>query len=200
MKKKKEYIVAKSKYWSRDKNGYKTRKWFSKKFEKRSIKCYFNWHHKLLHTSPASISLLFFLAERMDVVTNEIRHDTKTIRDYQEFVVKVGNTSYSVAAVRKSFLQLKEQAMIISTPRRGLYRVNPRFLYLGSEEDRRACLSTLMDFSQQEEWVNTNIFIALGYGEESAGEKNGSDEFTVVESFDLDDMTPTSLNDILKKV
>ena len=159
--KKSRFIRARVNYYSKDKDGTYTKKSFYKNCVKESVKSYFNWHHLLAKLSPTTLSVLFYLAEKMDEENNEISHNKTIIRSYQEFRQSIGLKKCSDSAVKSAYQDLKKTNIFIQTPERGNYVVNPIYLFKGSEESRRHCINTLLEHTKHTHWDKTNLQDAL---------------------------------------
>lgn len=159
---KKNYLKTKLTYWVIGKDQIRTKRNYYRRYTKEHFRYFLNWHHRLMELSPTSISLLFYLAEQMDEITNEVYHNQATIRRYQNFRKKIGKKACSDATVRKGFQQLKRSNVIISTNEKGNYIVNPIYLYKESDEYRRICINKLLEHTKDIEWANTNLLEALG--------------------------------------
>ncbi|HEY0030774.1 MAG TPA: hypothetical protein VGC65_08450 [Bacteroidia bacterium] len=156
------YLNTKQIYYHTDADGIKTPHGFNNKCTKAHVKFYFNWQHHLTKLSPVTISLLFFLAERMHESTNEITHSQAIIRQFHNYRKRAGCKAITDAAVRKGFQQLKQHLLLINTPERGNYIVNPRFLFKESEEVRRVTINMLLNEIDHKKWHHTNVYQALG--------------------------------------
>lgn len=158
---KRKFIVTRTLFYHEE-GKYKIKKTFTKKYTKEHVRFFFDWQHRLMSLSPTSISLLFYLTEHMDSVTNEVCHNKATIRRYQEFRKSIGKKVCSDAAVRKGFQQLKKNNVLISTPEIGNYIVNPVYLYKETDDCRKICINRLLDKTQDINWNETNLCEALG--------------------------------------
>jgi DNA-binding transcriptional regulator YhcF (GntR family) len=159
---KKETIKTTGHYYSKDKDKIFTKISYHKSYTAEKVSFYFGWQHLLTKNSITSISLLMFLAEKMDENTNEVSHSATIIRKYIEFRVAAGMKECSVAVVRKGFQQLKKNNILIQTNEIGNYVVNPRCLFKGTEENRRRCINRLLESMKHADWSNSNVFKALG--------------------------------------
>jgi hypothetical protein len=158
---KRTFIVTRTIYFFED-GKYFTKKPFHKKYTKEHFRFFLDWQHRLLALSPITISLIFYLAEHMDDMTNEVTHNKAMIRRYQNFRIKIGKKPCSDSAVRKGFQQLKRNHVLISTPEIGNYIVNPIYMFKENDELRRICINKLLDNTKDINWSGTNLCEALG--------------------------------------
>lgn len=155
-------IRLKFSYYSKESGKYFLKRNIFKSYTAESVKFYFGCQHLMDKISPMSSSLLFYLGETMDPATNEVATTKTTIRKFQEFRKSIGIKACSSAAVNKGFKELKATNLLIKTPEEGNSIVNPRYLFRETEEVRKACLNKLLSYTHDGEWLDTNLFQALG--------------------------------------
>lgn len=164
----KKHLFASAKYYNKS-GGYTTQVEFRRKFDKDSVKLYFNSAHLRYRLRPASWMLILHLCEVMDADTNEVRTDSTTIKRFLSAMHSYGITrqngapAFKESACLVGFRELRQQGMLITTPTRGVNLVNPRYFFRGTKEQRKTMLNKLLKNSQEEAWQNTNIFDALGF-------------------------------------
>lgn len=155
------FIRTRVDYYTRDREGIFSKASYHKRYVKSGVKIYFNWQHDFEKLSPTTRGVFFYLAEIMDRATNEISTSVSTIRTYNEHRKKWGMRAVSEAVLRKAFIQLKRNNVLITTLERGNCIVNPIYAYKESEDCRRAYINKLLEHTKEKSWLKTNLFEAL---------------------------------------
>lgn len=106
------------------------------RFKALGYKTYFNCQHLLMRLNPVERGVLDFLIENADdknlVLVNE------TLKEkYCSFLLDVSQMSISKNVVAKAVNKLASIGLILAEPLvRGLYIVNPKYFWSGSEQRR----------------------------------------------------------------
>lgn len=106
------------------------------------MKRYYNCLYLLAGLSPCARNLMDYLTEEMDE-DNEIRSDIGIRDKFRGFITKItygletspDGISYTDQTVKSAFSELSSTGLIKSK-RKGVFEVNKKFFFLGSEEER----------------------------------------------------------------
>jgi len=106
------------------------------RFKSIGYKTYFNCQHLLMQLNSEERGVLDFLIENADDKNLVLVNDT-TKSEYCAFLLKVSQVSTSKNVVAKAVSKLASIGLILAEPLvRGLYRVNPKYFWSGSEKKR----------------------------------------------------------------
>lgn len=158
----KQIMIARMSYYAANQDNIKLKNTFTKTLTCERVKMYYNCQHLFAELSPITHSLIIFLSENMDPFTNEIYTSKTTVRKYIEFRKLISLKPCSESAVRKAFQILRKRGILITTPEEANNIVNPKYLYKGSETERRLCVNKLLSQCIKTEWAKTNLKDALG--------------------------------------
>lgn len=110
------------------------------RFKSLGYKTYFNCQHLLMQLNPIERGVLDFLIESADHTNLVLVNDTLK-SEYCAFLLKVSQMSVSKNVVAKAVSKLAFIGLILAEPTaRGLYRVNPKYFWGGSEKSRMLVL------------------------------------------------------------
>jgi hypothetical protein len=106
---------------------------------------FFNAQHQLAKLSTKERCFLEYLCEYMRTSTNDITIDSRQkenfIKHYQVYTSK----TITISAVNKFMSKLKLLGLILETPYRGFYIVNPKYFFKGANNSRLKYLKVLIE-------------------------------------------------------
>jgi hypothetical protein len=117
-------------------------------FVKSGWKTYFNAQHLFVQLERGERALFDFLCEHMDS-QNRVAIDKDLKLQFRDFLkrITIGHLTYSETSVNTYVHTLARIGLIISAGSKnsGVYFVNPKYVFQGSETDRAACLKSLIE-------------------------------------------------------
>lgn len=127
-----------------DPDGFITPVFSSIRTSKRCVKRYCNHMHLLANLSPSTRLLLDYITEKMDE-ENRIQN-TKILRNdlLQLLNTHCGQDYKSDHFIHKGFRELKKEGILLhddSVEQKGIYTVNPKHYFRGSERSRQKLLT-----------------------------------------------------------
>lgn len=114
------------------------------------IKFYEPMEQAFLILERIEYSLAIFLVGRVDV-NNLIHNDTITREEFTKIVTErsEGKLNYKKSSIYQAFTNLRKYGILISSIRqKGAYYINPSFMFIGLETDRKR-LAKLIDAEQE---------------------------------------------------
>jgi hypothetical protein len=143
------------------------------KFKTLGYKTYFNCQHLLMKLKPLERGVLDFLIEKADdknlVLVNDLLKE-----EYRSFLLEVSQLNISKTVAAKAVSKLASIGLILAEPMvRGLYRINPKYFWSGSEKKRMMVLEqTIIERLNTELPVNHLIDIPMEVFLENVNKKN----------------------------
>ena len=118
--------------------GFKAVHWVKKTVTGRQAKFYHGLLILLPELSASDMLLMHHLADVMDE-GSLVRNTTELKRNFKRLIKK----KYSDTTINRSFMSLAERKIIIklNKRRRGLYKVNPQYIFRGSEIERKKSIT-----------------------------------------------------------
>ncbi len=116
-------------------------RWYSIDVEVGHTKVYHGHHKIYAKLSPIARIVLDHVCEKMDK-KNFIKNDKKFKASLKR---KFKNKKYADNSINRAFRELYDAALLDDTGRRGIYQVNPLFLWKGSEKARMKLLREILE-------------------------------------------------------
>ena len=155
------YIRLKAMFYN-NVNGYNSPQNESVPFKKDHV-CVVHNHIYLNVRLTKDHRLIFdYLCEMMDK-DQKVHSTIETLKSFHEHLMPYGVTiNIGTRAFREAISRLVKLNLLISMSTKGVYIVNPKYVYRGSLERRKTVLRWLLKKINDRGWQNSNVFSLLG--------------------------------------
>ena len=138
------------------KRGYKQGKdgiwepfWVNIKFTKNHVRRYNNHSHRTAKLTPCAKLLLDFICEEANSHDNTVFNALSERKRFIDFCKKNCKIQYKDETVKKAYYNLRDNHLLLSYTGKGVFTLNPRYLFIGSEKARRELMQEACSFASE---------------------------------------------------